>query len=114
SGFPLGSGGRYDSLLERFGFPARATGFVLHVDRCNDVLTRRDGEAKPPAALRIAWDSGQRGTALRIANRLRERGVAAVCDLDPGDPHASDATVRARSDGVHWSARGARGQGSVD
>ena len=114
SGFPLGSGGRYDSLLERFGFPARATGFVLHVDRCNDVLTRRDGEPQRPAALRVAWSSGQRATALSLAKRLRERGVAAVCGLDPTDPRAADAPVQACSDGVHWIARGARGQGSLD
>jgi len=114
SGFPLGSGGRYDSLLERFGFPARATGFVLHVDRCNDVLTRRDGEPQRPVALRVAWSSGQRATALSLAKRLRERGFAAVCDLDRTDPRATDAPVQACSDGVHWIARGARGQGSID
>src|SRR5579862_5162738 len=40
SGFALGSGGRYDSLLSRFGAPRPATGFVLHVDRCYDSVDR--------------------------------------------------------------------------
>jgi len=115
SGFPLGSGGRYDSLLERFGFPSRATGFVLHVDRCNDVLTRRDGSAAAQPALRVAWDGGQYDVALSIAERLRARGVAAVCDLDAAGAHPdAETAVHVHPDGVHWSSHGTGGRGSAD
>ena len=40
-GFPLGAGGRYNSLLGRFGLAQPATGFVVHADRCHDAITRR-------------------------------------------------------------------------
>jgi len=44
-GFPLGAGGRYDSLLERFGLAQPATGFVVHADRCHDAIARREAAA---------------------------------------------------------------------
>ncbi|HEX6539805.1 MAG TPA: ATP phosphoribosyltransferase regulatory subunit, partial [Candidatus Dormibacteraeota bacterium] len=69
SGFPLGTGGRYDGLLGRFGAPLPATGFVLHVDRCHDTLERREAGATR-APLRIAWADGAHGTALQLAQRL--------------------------------------------
>jgi ATP phosphoribosyltransferase regulatory subunit len=58
-GFPLGAGGRYDRLLERFG-PARpATGFVVHVDRCHDAMGRRDdARSVDGSGLRIAVPTG--------------------------------------------------------
>lgn len=116
SGFPLGSGGRYDSLLERFGMPASATGFVLHVDRCNDVLARRDGDAGAAAPLRIAWLDGARGVALTLARKLRERGVAALCDLDAVASTAdlSGVVLCASSDRVSWNVTDAGGEGGVD
>ena len=36
-GFPVCSGGRYDSLLESFGRPATATGFALATNRIMEV-----------------------------------------------------------------------------
>ncbi|MHB8718462.1 MAG: ATP phosphoribosyltransferase regulatory subunit [Candidatus Dormibacteria bacterium] len=80
-GFPLGSGGRYDTLLARFGLEQPATGFVVHVDRCHDALMRgRSREtARRPGGLRIAVPTGTLlGDACRL---LRESGVAA--DLHP-------------------------------
>ena len=80
-GFPLGSGGRYDTLLERFGLAQPSTGFVVHVDRCHDATTRR-AEASEPAArrgLRIAIPTGALlGGACAL---LRDAGVAP--DLHP-------------------------------
>ena len=42
-GFPLATGGRYDTLLAAFGSPEPATGVVVHVDRCVDALLRARG-----------------------------------------------------------------------
>lgn len=78
-GFPLGAGGRYDTLLERFGLDQPSTGFVIHVDRCHDAVARRT-EAHSAATqrraggLRIAVPTGvllDGACAL-----LRESGVA--------------------------------------
>ncbi|MBV8195074.1 MAG: ATP phosphoribosyltransferase regulatory subunit [Candidatus Dormibacteraeota bacterium] len=100
SGFPLGSGGRYDRLLERFGPPQPATGFVLHVDRCHDALERRaDGEHVAPRAVRVGWDAARQKDALRLAADLRRRGFAAACSLSAEDRDA-DAVVT--DSGVTW------------
>ena len=56
-GFPLGAGGRYDSLLERFGLDQPATGFVVHADRCHDVVARR-ADASAPASSPHPSDRG--------------------------------------------------------
>src|SRR5580658_2193313 len=68
SGFALGSGGRYDALLARFGDALPATGFVLHVDRCHDSVSRREGQSHPAPALGISWAvSGAQALALEAA-----------------------------------------------
>jgi ATP phosphoribosyltransferase regulatory subunit len=38
-GVPIGSGGRYDELLGRFGRPLPAVGFALNVERLHNALT---------------------------------------------------------------------------
>ncbi len=38
-GVPIGSGGRYDELLGRFGRPLTAVGFALNVERLHIALT---------------------------------------------------------------------------
>jgi ATP phosphoribosyltransferase regulatory subunit len=38
-GVPIGSGGRYDELLDGFGRPLPAVGFGLHVERLHIALT---------------------------------------------------------------------------
>jgi len=95
SGFPLGSGGRYDRLLQRFGLPEPATGFVLHIDRCYDTVSRRGGDAAAASALRIAWNSHAHADALRLASTLRALGVACHCNLTAGDDVTADARVDA-------------------
>jgi ATP phosphoribosyltransferase regulatory subunit len=44
-GVPIGSGGRYDELLARFGPPLPAVGFALNVERLHIALT---GEERAP------------------------------------------------------------------
>src|SRR5438477_321916 len=39
-GRPLAQGGRYDRLLAKFGRPAPATGFVIHLDLVGELLAR--------------------------------------------------------------------------
>lgn len=111
-GFPLGTGGRYDGLLGRFGLPLPATGFVLHVDRCCDALTRRGGEAAEPLppALRVAYAAGGEAIAIRAATALRGPGAAVACDLEPSDgpPEGADLYVDADGgarwwDGTRWA-----------
>jgi ATP phosphoribosyltransferase regulatory subunit len=110
SGFPLGSGGRYDTLLARFGVPLPATGFVLHVDRCHDSISRRAGSTDMAAVLGISWDgAGAQPVALDAARRLREQGVACVCDLSAG----GDGALQVSADGARWRDQGRDTRGTV-
>jgi ATP phosphoribosyltransferase regulatory subunit len=117
SGFPLGTGGRYDGLLARFGPELPATGFVLHVDRCLDALERRSASpARAPT--RIAWIAAAHRDALRLVALLRRGGVAAVCDLVPaaGDELSAGAAALVTADGVTFPRAAGDGgsRGSVE
>ena len=55
-GTALGSGGRYDSVFERFGRPRPAAGFALSLDALQEALDRpRDSRHRP---LRVAVSKG--------------------------------------------------------
>jgi ATP phosphoribosyltransferase regulatory subunit len=73
-GFEVGGGGRYDSLLARFGRPMPAVGFMLGLDRLALLLDRQGTFAseKRPAAVEIEGDSI--GSRLRHARVERGRG----------------------------------------
>jgi ATP phosphoribosyltransferase regulatory subunit len=107
-GFPLGSGGRYDGLLGRFGPAEPATGFVLQVDRCVDALRRGATVAAPAAGqrLRVAYAPGREADAIRVAATLRSGGGGAVvvCDLDgcPAPPPGAAAYVSADGTQLRW------------
>jgi ATP phosphoribosyltransferase regulatory subunit len=110
SGFALGSGGRYDSLLSRFGTARPATGFVLHVDRCHDSIARRTGTIDAPMALRVSWERDAHAAALDLARRLRDREVACSCDLVAD----GDGDVVVGLSGARWSHSGHDAHGTVD
>jgi ATP phosphoribosyltransferase regulatory subunit len=110
SGFPLGSGGRYDTLLSRFGTPLPATGFVLHVDRCHDSIERRDVVPAAPVVLRVSWERDAHAGALELTRGLRRKGVACACDLVAG----GDGDVHVSAAGARWSHLGNGERGSID
>jgi ATP phosphoribosyltransferase regulatory subunit len=73
-GFEVGSGGRYDGLLARFGRPLPAVGFMLGLDRL-DLLLQRQGVSPAvttPASERVQGTT--LGGALRAARALRAGG----------------------------------------
>jgi ATP phosphoribosyltransferase regulatory subunit len=83
-GQPLAQGGRYDGLLARFGRPAPATGFMIHLDRVGEVL-RRSGRAPELTHLDVgvAWTAAGLDAALRLGASLRMFGMRAVVDTEP-------------------------------
>jgi ATP phosphoribosyltransferase regulatory subunit len=114
-GFPLGAGGRYDSLLARLGLPLPATGFVIYVDRCCDALLRRESRFAAPAALRVGWAAGQGRAAARFAQRLRDRGVRVAADLDGTAAPAPGVQAYIDSNGAaRWHDAASWRNGSVD
>jgi ATP phosphoribosyltransferase regulatory subunit len=80
-GRPLALGGRYDALLARFGRPAPATGFMIHLDLMGEVL-RRSGQAPELTRLdaAVGWSAAGLPEALRLGGRLRMLGLRAVVD----------------------------------
>ena len=98
-GRPVAQGGRYDSLLERFGRPAPATGFMVQLDLVTEMLNRASG---PPAMPRldaaIAWTGSGLKAALRLGSTLRMLGMRAVVDTEARDQEEAKAW---------WSAVGA-------
>jgi ATP phosphoribosyltransferase regulatory subunit len=74
-GFEVGGGGRYDSLLARFGRPLPAVGFMLGLDRVALLLARQDAEP-PLAPERAETVTGpDLGEALREARERRASGT---------------------------------------
>jgi ATP phosphoribosyltransferase regulatory subunit len=80
-GSPLAQGGRYDRLLSRFGRPAPATGFMIHLDLLGQGL-RRSGRAPELTRLDIAvaWSEAGLPAALRLGATLRLFGMRTVVD----------------------------------
>jgi ATP phosphoribosyltransferase regulatory subunit len=76
-GFEVGGGGRYDTLLARFGRPLPAVGFMLGLDRLALLLGRQGGVAAPAAAAAEAVAAIELGPGLKQA-RARRAGGARV------------------------------------
>ncbi len=118
-GRPVAQGGRYDRLLERFGRPAPATGFVVQLDLVCEMLTHA---SRPPSLPRIdaavAWSGTGLQTALRLGSTLRMFGMRAVVDTEPRDAAQAKAwwqavgavnLIHCRSkSAADWTVRGRR------
>jgi ATP phosphoribosyltransferase regulatory subunit len=73
-GFEVGGGGRYDTLLGRFGRPLPAVGFMLGLDRVVLLLERQGRLPAPsPAPVELIADPGL-GAALLRARAARASG----------------------------------------
>ncbi len=76
----IAGGGRYDSLLARFGSDLPATGFAVNLSLASSSAPRASGR---PERVAVAWSTSQdRITALSLARSLRSGG--AVAETLPG------------------------------
>jgi ATP phosphoribosyltransferase regulatory subunit len=74
-GLEVGGGGRYDTLLARFGRPMPAVGFMLGLDRLALLLDRQGARPAPePPAVEVVGGSGL-GAGLQRAREKRAAGV---------------------------------------
>jgi ATP phosphoribosyltransferase regulatory subunit len=74
-GFPVGSGGRYDRLLDKFGKPTGATGFAIRVDRLLEAL----GELEASEPIQCILFSGERRKeAFELAKQKRSEGYNVI------------------------------------
>ncbi len=86
-GEPLGSGGRYDGLLARFGADAPATGFGLDLSNLEWALAAAGRPVRAPRAVRVVVCGPAREQA---AASLREAGMTAAVLADESVERALD------------------------
>jgi ATP phosphoribosyltransferase regulatory subunit len=80
-GEPLGSGGRYDRLLGRFGLDVPATGVGIDLSNLEWALAEAGGPLRLPRPLRVVVRGGSRSRLEAVADALRSGGiVAAILD----------------------------------
>ena len=74
SGLALGGGGRYDSLLERFGCPRPAVGFSLSLDRLASIVPEgpTDLAERPPP--QVVAKTAEPHQVLSEAMEFRRKG----------------------------------------
>ncbi|WP_198318563.1 ATP phosphoribosyltransferase regulatory subunit [Aeribacillus pallidus] len=74
-GLPIGNGGRYDHLLEKFERPAPATGFGIRLDNLLEALGNLNLNKDRYC---IIFSRENRQEAFRYANKLRKEGKQVV------------------------------------
>jgi ATP phosphoribosyltransferase regulatory subunit len=74
-GFEVGGGGRYDTLLARFGRPLPAVGFMLGLDRVALLLERQGAPPRAERAPASPIHGGSLGAALAEARARRASGA---------------------------------------
>ena len=88
-GFPVCGGGRYDTLIKRFGKNMPSTGVALWVDRILAALERNGVEfAVPRTDYLISYEEAFRSEAIALAKKIREKGKA--CEIYMGAGNALD------------------------
>lgn len=74
-GFPIGNGGRYDRLFEKFGWNSPATGFAIRIDRLLEALG--EPESLQPISC-ILFSSERKKEAILTAKEMRSEGKRVV------------------------------------
>ena len=81
-GYEIGSGGRYDRLLSRFGQPSPATGFAFNVERLIAAMEAQGIEPENGGVDFLIIDFNKDKTnAIKLAKTLREKGYNVARDI---------------------------------
>ncbi|WP_264739566.1 ATP phosphoribosyltransferase regulatory subunit [Cytobacillus firmus] len=95
-GFPIGNGGRYDLLLQKFGKDTGATGFAIRMDRLLEALG--DSNAAEPVYC-VLYSPERRKEAFDFAKEERSAGkkvvlqdISGVKDIDACTSQYEDIT----------------------
>ncbi|MGB4389416.1 MAG: ATP phosphoribosyltransferase regulatory subunit [Caldicoprobacterales bacterium] len=95
-GYPICSGGRYDTLVSEFGLNLPATGFALETRRLLLALERQKGLESPPATdILLVFDPMVDNGGYDLAKDLRSKGQRVEIFLaDGGGPTASEYATK--------------------
>jgi len=81
-GLPLGSGGRYDNFIEKFGkLKLPATGFAIEIGQLLQALAAQGFEIPKKTKTKVVVSSNSRNTAVNAVKSLRNNGVIASLEL---------------------------------
>jgi ATP phosphoribosyltransferase regulatory subunit len=104
-GFPIGNGGRYNLLLEKFGKQTGATGFALRLDRLIEAL----GELKKGTPTHcILFSEERRKEAFLQAKEKRQQGTKTVLQ-DIGGAKNLDAYTEQYDEVIFLVGKAGRG-----
>jgi ATP phosphoribosyltransferase regulatory subunit len=81
----IGSGGRYDDLIKKFGSDIPATGFALDIDILHGALGDKDLSDRIKIMLNCPGSCGNMGTFMEMADAIREKGIDVEILLDEID-----------------------------
>lgn len=81
-GFPLGRGGRYDTLLKKFGRPLSATGMALNTDALHELLEKKGlFKEESEKEFYLIDLKKELHLAYHLARELRKRGYTVTRDI---------------------------------
>ena len=88
-GLPLGGGGRYDNLMEKFGkLKIPATGFAVEIEKCLRALTAQGVQPLEKRKVKLLVASRFKDSAIRAVEAIRGAGVTALLDVTRGSRKA--------------------------
>lgn len=84
-GLPLGGGGRYDNLIEKFGkLKIPATGFAVEIEKCLRALTAQGFQPPEKRKVKVLVASRFRNSAIKAVEAIRGAGITALLDVTGG------------------------------
>jgi ATP phosphoribosyltransferase regulatory subunit len=86
-GLPIGSGGRYDNFIEKFGkLKLPSTGFALEIEKLLQALNAQGFVISRKTKTKVIVASKFRKAALEVVKTLREIGIISSLDLTTRTP----------------------------
>ncbi|UCE15308.1 MAG: ATP phosphoribosyltransferase regulatory subunit [Candidatus Bathyarchaeota archaeon] len=84
-GLPLGGGGRYDNLMEKFGkLKIPATGFAVEIEKCLQALASQGFQPLDKRKVKVLVASRFRDSAIKAVEAIRSTGITALLDVTKG------------------------------
>jgi ATP phosphoribosyltransferase regulatory subunit len=81
-GLPLGGGGRYDNLVEKFGkLKIPATGFAVEIEKCLRALAAQGFEPPEKRKVKLLVASRFNDIAIKAVEAIRSAGVTALLEV---------------------------------
>ena len=94
----IGSGGRYDDLIKKFGSDMPATGFALDIDMLHGALGEKELIDEIKIMLLYSGTGGNGSSLMGFAGKIRDKGIDAEVLLDD----VEDSRMLARDKGCRF------------